>query len=274
MDPFRFTTIAHATHEFCNPVGAATLDRFVAALDLPPAARVLDAGCGKAELLIRIAEHWEAHGVGVDVNPAFLAEARARAAGRVREVSGGLPGSTAVGARLPNAAARLEPGPHGSIELIESAVAEAGLSRESFDLAICVGSTHVFGELAEALAALRDLLRPGGQLLFGHGYWQREPAPEYLAGFGATRDELGSHEDNLAALARAGFQVIDLALSSPADWDAYEERYARNVERFFAEHPDDPDRGAFLARIRVWHGLYRKWGRDTMGFALYRARKS
>lgn len=274
MDPFRYTTLAHATHDFCNPVGAATLDRFVAALDLPNAARALDAGCGKAELLIRVAERWNAHGVGVDLNPAYLAEARARAAGRVREASGTMAGTAAGGAREPRAAARLTPSPCGSIELIESAVAEAGLARKSFDLAICIGSTHVFGELHEALATLRDLLRPGGQLLFGHGYWQREPDPGYLAGFGATRDELGSHEDNLAALAGAGFGVLNSALSSPADWDAYEDRYAENIERYFAEHPDDPGRDAFLARIRSWNALYRKWGRDTMGFALYRARRS
>ena len=207
---------------------------------------MLDAGCGKGELLIRVVARWNAHGVGVDINRAFLAEARARAAGRVRE---------------------------DAMQWIEAPVAEAGLAPASFDLAICVGSTHVFGELPEAIAALHALVRPGGQLLLGHGYWQREPDPDYLAGFGATRDELGSHEDNLAALGAAGFAVADSALSSAADWDAYEIPYAENLERFFAEHPDDPDREAFLARIRSWHGLYRKWGRDTMGFALYRARK-
>ena len=253
MDPFRFTTLAHTTHDFCNPVGAATLDRFVETLALLPGARVMDAGCGKAELLIRVAERWQACGVGVDTNPAFLAEARARAAGRVRVGSGS--------------------GAGGSIELIEAEVAEVDLAPGSFDLAICVGSAHVFGTLPEALDALHGLVRAGGQILFGHGYWQREPDPEYLAGFGASREELGTHEDNLAALATAGFEPLESALSGPTDWDDYEVPYASNIERHFAEHPDDPEREAFLARSRSWHRLYRTWGRDTMGFALYRARR-
>lgn len=243
MDPFRFTTLAHATHDFCNPVSIEALDRCVAELELPAGSRVLDAGCGKAELLIRFAERWNARAVGVDMNPAFLAEARKRAAGRAE------------------------------LELIESPMADARFEPGSFALAICVGSVHVFGDLPQALAALRALLVPGGRLLLGHGYWQREPDPEYLAGFDATRDELGSHADNLAALAAAGFETTGFTLSSPADWDEYENRYSGNVERFFAEHPNDPDRDEFLARIRSWHALYRRWGRDTMGFALYRARR-
>ena len=152
-------------------------------------------------------------------------------------------------------------------------MADAALAPGSFDLAVCVGSTHVFGDLATALAALHSLVRPGGQVILGHGYWKREPDPEYLAGFAATREELGSHEDDLTAFRAAGFDLLDFALSSPAEWDAYEDRYAANVERFFAEHPDDPDRESFLARSRSWRALYEKWGRDTMGFALDRLRK-
>lgn len=244
-DPYRFTTIAHATHAFCNPVGEATLDRFVEGLALPPGARVLDAGCGKGVLLVRVCARWNARGVGVDVNPDFLAEARRRAAA---------PGVT--------------------VELIESAVAEAGLEPAGFAAVLCVGSAHVFAEhLPDALAAMRALVTPGGAILLGHGHWMREPLPEYLASFGGTRDELGTHEENLATIAAAGLVVDEFASTTLAEWDEYERAYSENVERFFAAHPDDPDREAFLARSRAWRAAYERWGRGTMGFGLFRLRR-
>ena len=244
-DPYRFTTLAHATHVFCNPVGEATLDRFVESLALPAGARVLDAGCGKGELLIRVCSRWSARGVGIDVNPAFLAEARRRAAAR---------GVT--------------------MDLIESPAAEAGLAPASFDAVLCVGSAHVYAErLPDALAGLRALAKPGGAILLGHGHWMREPLHEYLASFGGTRDEMGTQEENLAVIAAAELVVEDFAPTTLSDWDAYEGAYAENVERFFAAHPGDPDREAFLARSRAWKASYEKWGRGTMGFGLYRLRR-
>lgn len=245
-DPYRFTTLAHASHSFCNPVGEATLDRFVESLALPPGARVLDAGCGKGELLTRVAARWQARGVGVDVNPAFLAEARRRAGAR---------GVTP--------------------EWIEAPVDEAGLAAASFDALLCVGSAHVFAErLADSLAAMCALVKPGGAILLGHGHWMREPAAEYLASFGGSRDELGTHEENLATIAGAGLMVETFAATTLAEWDAYEGAYSENVERWFAAHPEDPDRDAFLARSRAWKAAYDRRGRGTMGFGLFRLRRA
>jgi len=243
MDPFRFTTLAHASHDFCNPISAATLDRFVESLALAPGPRVLDVGCGKGELLIRVASRWKAQALGLDINPAFLADARRRASGRA------------------------------GVEFREAPVGDAALEPESFDLTICVGSTHAIGTLPEALAALRGWTRPGGQLLLGHGYWQREPDPDYLAGFGGTRDELGTERELRETLIGAGYEPLESAISAGDEWDAYEGAYSANIERFFTEHPDDPDREAFLERSRNWYALYRRWGRDTMGFAIHRARR-
>jgi SAM-dependent methyltransferase len=246
MDTVRFSTLAHASHDFCNPLSPETIERFIGHLELRPGARVLDAGCGKAELLIRVLAHWKAYGTGVDLNPTFLAEARQRAAGRV---------------------------PPGSLELIEGKMAEATFGPESFDLTICVGSAHAFGSLSTALGALRNLTRPGGQLLIGHGYWQREPDAEYLAAFGGTAEEMMTHEGNLEAGREAGLEPLEAAVSTPQDWDAYETAYSKNIESWFATHRRDPERAAMLERSRNWFTAYQRWGRDTMGFALYRFRR-
>lgn len=242
----RFSTLAHARHTFCNPLSSATVDAAIARLDLPQGARVLDAGCGKGEMLIRACARWNARGVGVDPNAAFLAEARERAAGRV---------------------------PAGAVTFVASRMEDATFAPGSFDAALCVGASHAFGGLRPALAALRALLKPRGVFLIGEGCWRREPDDEYLASFGATRDELQSHEANAATMRAAGFEPIESWPASAAEWEAYESLYHENIERFAAEHPNDPDRDAMLERSRSWWASYRRWGRDTMGFALDLSRR-
>lgn len=245
MDRTRFSTIAHRDHDFCSPVFAASFDRMVDLAGPGPRSRALDVGCGKGEALVRIAERIGAAGLGVDPNEAFVAEARRRAA-----------------ARAP-----------GRVEFRATTLADAALAPGSFDLAVCMGSTHAFGGYGEALRGLAALVRPGGHVLIGEGYWKRTPAPEYLALLGGTEDEFTDHAGNVAAARERGLEPVAAHESTLAEWDDYERRYATNVERHAAEHPDDPDREAMLARIRGWNDGYRRWGRDTLGFGLYLMRR-
>src|SRR5438045_957088 len=154
MNPFRFTTIAHRDHLFCSPMSSTKADELVELLDLPAASRLLDVGCGKAEFLLRAVERYGSTGVGVDPNGEFLDTARAGAVAR------GFP------ARM---------------EWHEARVAEVELAPGSFDLALCLGSSHAFGSLPQALAALAALVAPGGQILIADPYWRKEPDPDYLA---------------------------------------------------------------------------------------------
>jgi SAM-dependent methyltransferase len=48
------------------------------------------------------------------------------------------------------------------------------------DVVLCIGASHAWAGTRQALQGVRPLLRPGGRLLFGDGYWQRPPGPETL----------------------------------------------------------------------------------------------
>jgi SAM-dependent methyltransferase len=241
--PYRFSTLAHAGRALLGPLSPAPVDALLARIELQPPAggrpAVVDVGCGKGEILVRAMVRFGATGTGVDPNPAFLAEARARAADVALE---------------------------HDIDLRCATLTEACVPPRAFDLAICTGASHAFGDLEAALAGLAPLVRGSGWALLGHGYWQREPAAEYLAAFGGSAGELAPLEATLGAAGRSGWTLPAHHVSTQAEWDDYERTYAATLRTWLGEHPDDPDAPAFHERIETWSSAYERWGRGTMGF--------
>lgn len=249
MDRDRFSFIAHSTHTICNPISSTDTDAAIEAMGLRRGARVVDIGAGKGEMLARIAERHGAACTAVERSARMAQACRGRAAcvspGRVEVIE--MDASTWL---VPHKASGAPP----------------------FDAALCIGSTHALGSFRVTIAALRDLVRAGGSIVLGEGYWQREPDPAYLAALGATRDDYTTHQGNIDLINAMGLSVTWHTVASAHDWAAYEGRYLQNVERFAAENPGDPDRDAMLTRARGWNDIVQKWGRDTLGFGLYVAR--
>ena len=229
MDREAISAATHAGLPFANPLSEEKVDELIGALALERGARVLDVGAGHGEILRRIVVRWGVRGTGLD--PAAR------------------PWSTE------------------SAELRQARVQE--LTERDFDLVVNVAASHAFGRWDEALAALTGLVRPGGQVLFGEGYWRVPPSPEYLDALGATADEL----PDLAGLVRGaeavGLRALRVVVASEDDWDRYEWRLIRNGERAAAAAADPTDAGA----LRAWVAAARdrvlgEGGRDTLGFAL------
>jgi ubiquinone/menaquinone biosynthesis C-methylase UbiE len=247
VDQDTFTSIAHRDHRYLNPIGADTMDAVLRLARLAPGAKVVDLGCGKAEALIRLVELYGVDAVGVDRNARFLAEADERARAIV---------------------------PDGALRLVTSDAADFHAEPQSFELALCVGSTHLYGGLAGTLAELTRLLGPGGSVILGEGYWRRSPpSSAYLSFLGARAGDLQGHEGNQQTIRDAGFELMRSWTSSDAEWDAYEGMYLAGVERYARERPDDPEVPAMLERIRGWHDAYQRLGRHELGFGIYFARR-
>jgi SAM-dependent methyltransferase len=248
VDGLERSAIAHAGLAFQNPLNEEEVDALVERLPLEGAARVVDIGCGKAELLIRILERHDVSAVGVDLSPYFLAEAREEAARRV------------PGARL---------------ELREEDAAHAALEPGSFDLAIAVGAGGIWDGYRRAIRALARLVSPGRHVLLGEGYWRSEPSAAYLGALGAERDELGGYEGLIAAAREDGLELVEAVESTEADWERYERRWAENGERWATEHPEHPARDELLAWIRNGRDRFeRLGGRETLGFGLFLLRRA
>jgi SAM-dependent methyltransferase len=240
VDRDRASAIAHTGIAIGNPIPSAVLDRFIGECALSDNDRILDIGCGRGELLLRAVERTGCAAVGIDQSPRQIAIARSEAARRV---------------------------PGADVVFHEAAAAGIAIEQHGFEIVACVGSTHAYGGLSPALARLTAFLRPGGRLLIGDGYWTEPPSAEYLAGWGATADELPDLTGFHAWFAQHGLNIADEYLATIADWDAYEEPWLANLEAHMQAHPDDPDRDG----MRAWAAearARRRLGPGVLGFAL------
>jgi SAM-dependent methyltransferase len=243
LDGDDFTAIAHEGLAFMNPLADEDVDEMIEALELEPGSHVLDLGCGKAEILLRIVERYpDVRATGLDRSPAVLAEARRQAEERV---------------------------PESKVVLLEQDVREYAPDPGSFDLVVSTGAVAFRGGVGGTLAVLSGFVAPGEKLLFGEGYWREEPSAEYLVALGAAREELKDYEGTIAAANDVGLVLRRAVSSSVADWDAYEDAWARNGERYADAHEGEDG----VAELREWiaagRARYRELGgRDVLGFAL------
>ena len=107
-------------------------------------------------------------------------------------------------------------------------------------------------------------------MLYGQGYWRREPSPGYLAALTATREELSDYAGTIAGGEELGLTPLHAVAASLDDFDRYEWGWARNGERYAAANPDEPGVADFLAWIRAGRRRYVELGgRETLGFGLF-----
>lgn len=245
MDNAARSEIAHADLRILNPLSSEALDEVIAAMALPAGARALDIGCGKGELLLRLAGGLGTRGLGIDISATYIADAK-----------------QAVIAR----------GPQVKPEFEVADVRQRQLQAGGYELAACVGASHASGAGTRgAIGALKTLARPGGLILLGEGFWQREPSAEYLQALGATRGELTDYGGTLRLAMDAGLTPLYARVASEADWDRYEWTLINTVERYVAaanaKHPGLADLRAYAQGIR--DRLLLPDGRGTLGFGLF-----
>ena len=104
---------------FNSPLSSQKAKRLVALLELSPDSRVLDVGCGRGEFLVNALETSGARGIGVDTSAECNAAARESAAARLAA---------------------------GQCEFREGRIQSESFEAGSFDAAMCIGSTHAYGE--------------------------------------------------------------------------------------------------------------------------------
>ena len=248
MDMWKFYDITHREHILCNPMSLVKFDQLIALLTLKPGARVLDIATGKGEFLIRLAERYrQITGTGIDFSPYCIADVSRKHQERV---------------------------PDAQLHFLEMDGAKyVPETPESFDLAACIGASWIYGGHQGTLSALQKMAAPGGWIVVGEPYWRHEPEKEYLEATGMARSDFGTHFQNVEAGRELGLEIVYTLVSNQDDWDRYEGLQWYAAETWASEHQDDPDVETVLKRIRESKTAYLRWGRETLGWAVYAFKK-
>lgn len=248
MDIWKYYDITHRRHVVCNPMSVEKLGQLVELLRLPVGARVVDIACGMGEFLIRLAQAHGVGGLGIDLSPHVIAAAKERL--KVRA-------------------------PEADLTFIQLSGADFKPDRpHCFDLASCIGASWIFGGHAGTLDALIGMVAPGGWVVAGEPYWMQEPSADYLESSGMRREDFRNHAGNAEEGERWGLTLVHTLVSSRDDWDRYEGLQWYAADEFAREHPDDPDLPELLERVTREKATFLRWGRDTLGWAIYVFRRT
>ena len=160
-------------------------------LELESGVDVLDLGCGWGELLIRAvqASGHGSTGVGIDIDEQVLARGRVRAAAK---------------------------GLDGSVHFVR---AESATWDQPADRVLCIGASHAWAGVEQAIHALAWVVAPGGRVLFGEGCWERPPTAAAAALFG---DDVVTLAEIVRLARAAGWQVLHLSAADQREWDDFE----------------------------------------------------
>src|SRR5207244_1524152 len=119
-----------------------------------------------------------------------------------------------------------------------------------FHLTVMLGAGGIDGGIAGICTQLKIWTKLGGYILIGEGYWRRKAHPEYVSFLGGPVTQYLDHRSNVQAGVNAGLIPMYAVTASLDEWDDYEWRYSRSIERYAGERPDDPDVPEMLQRSR------------------------
>lgn len=243
MNRERLSRIAHTGHPVKAPVDDPAVARLLGHALPSGGERVLDLGCGGAEWLLRaLAAYPDLRAEGVDLSADALDGARRAAAER---------------------------GLADRLTLHHRAAGDFS-SPEPFDTVVSVAASHAFGGLLPTLEAARAHLAPGGRVLVGEGYWEREPTPEAVEMLGPLSDLAGTVEQ----VAGAGWVPVQGHISTRAELDAYEWACWGSLAAWALDHPGDPESAEVLETAATRRTQWLRGYRDAFGFVFLVLRRA
>lgn len=236
MDIWKYFAITHKNHTICNPMSLSKFQHLIDIINLKRNARILEIACGKGEFIIRTSKKYNASGIAIDISPYFIKESLNKA--------------------------------NKKIKFIEMDGANFK-TNELFDLVACIGASWIFNGHRNTLLALSKMVKKNGLIIVGEPFWLKKPSKEYLKATGGKLKAYGTHYTNILTGEKIGLTFNYTIVSNKDDWDKYEGLQWYAVNNYVRDNPDDSNNDELLKRINKCKTTYLKWGRDTIGWAIY-----
>ena len=225
---------------FASPLAQTRADQIVKRVAATEPETILDIGCGWGELMLQLAAACPAAtAIGVDTNRPDIERGRRNA---------------------------LERGLSDRVTLVHGPGAE---QRTPADVVLCIGSSHAFGDIPTALEELKNLVNPGGRLVYADCFWERPPTATDLGRLwpDASADEHTDLNGLVTQTVDAGYQPLWIETVNREEWEHLESGHLADDAHWLLEHGDS-DAAADIRRRHVNHR--RQWlegTRDLLGFA-------
>jgi SAM-dependent methyltransferase len=232
---------------FHGPLSEARAARLVDRIAAAAPADVLDIGCGWGELLLRVLDAAPgARGTGIDIDAEDLARGRTLARER---------------------------GLADRVTFVEESA--LGTDRGPVDAVLCLGSSQALcdpgqpHDPAAALRELRRLVRPGGRVVLGEGFWERTPTETELAAMwpGARAGDHLSLGGLVDLTIEAGFRPAWIERASRDEWEEFESGYRSDTELWLAANPGHPLAAETRERVDRQRSGWLNGYRDILGIA-------
>lgn len=242
MDDNLVGHITHRSHAIAAPVSLNSARNLLTRLAPPEQGRVLDLGCGEGVWLLTILEAFPTlQGIGVDISEAALDKARISTKCR------GLEGRVSW----------------------KEADASSWVG-DSFDIVMCIGSSHAFGGLSETLTATRRFLRPGGRVLLGDVIWEKPPSSKAQEVLESKPDDLPDLATLVDTVERHGFETGYGHISTLEEWDDYEWSWTGSLVEWALQDTPAPSASERQEALELANGHRNAWlggYRQELGFA-------
>jgi len=229
----------HTYLDFNAPMSAQRADALIGGLRPLAGARILDLGCGWAELSLRLlAAEPSATGVGVDTDEEAIERGVANAKQR------------------------------GLADRVNLVHADATTwSGHDADVVIAIGSSHAWLGTTGVLEAAAGHLRPDGRLLLGEEIWEGPPTPAALTALAAQQDDYSELGPLVDLAINSGYRPLSIATATMDEWDAFESGWCAGRERWLLANPDADDADEVRAVVDEHRDGWLHGYRGILGFA-------
>jgi ubiquinone/menaquinone biosynthesis C-methylase UbiE len=244
MDAYNYLAITHANTRFCSPLSGKMVEQVSDLLNLKPGSRVLDLGCGKAEMMLRLASRWQIHGVGVDPSPHYIQAAHE---------------------------AMSEFCPGADLHLHEAEPLAFTGDGKPWDVILCVNAARQMNGYENALQHCKQLVVSGGLIVMGAYFWDGSPQPELAAVLDLEIEE-ATYDTRIQTGIDHGLTPVYAVPATQGDLDHYHWVQVYAAEQYCADNPESPEAQMLHEQTRIMRDSYRNV-RKSLSFGMFLFRK-